>query len=204
VVLDGWTARVGNQLHPIEPMIRAYYGGIGWEFIGRGAFKEPYDLTAPLRSKTMAWMPCWSAAEVEVDRETGQVTVHRLIVGADAGRAVSLQSCHGQIAGAAIQAFSQAMFEDLRYDGLAPDNATPRSYRVAQAADLPGEFKTFVTEHGLGRGPNGLKGVGEAGMLGIAAAIANAIADATGVQLTSLPFTPEKILAALDAQGSAA
>jgi CO/xanthine dehydrogenase Mo-binding subunit len=204
VVLDGWTARVGNQVHPLEPMICGYYGGIGWEFIGRGAFKEPYDLTAPLRSKTMAWMPCWSAAEVEVDRETGQVTVHRLIVGADAGRAVSLQSCHGQIAGAAIQAFSQAMFEELRYDGLAPDNATPRSYRVAQAADLPAEFETFVTEHGLGRGPNGLKGVGEAGMLGIAAAIANAIADATGVQLTSLPFTPEKILAALDAQGSAA
>jgi CO/xanthine dehydrogenase Mo-binding subunit len=199
VTLDGWTARVGNHVHPLEPMIRGYYGGIGWEFIGRGAFKEPYDVTAPLRAQTMAWMPCWSAAEVEVDRETGVVTLHRLIVGADAGHAVSLQSCHGQVAGAAIQALSQAMFEELRYDGAAPENATPRSYRVAQAADLPHAFTTFVAEHGLGRGPGGLKGIGEAGMLGIAASVANAIADATGAELTSLPFTPERVLAALDA-----
>jgi CO/xanthine dehydrogenase Mo-binding subunit len=182
-------------VHPLEPMIRGYYGGIGWEFIGRGAFKEPYDVTAPLRAQTMAWMPCWSAAEVEVDRETGVVTLHRLIVGDDAGHAVSLQSCHGQVAGAAIQALSQAMFEELRYDGAAPENATPRSYRVAQAADLPHAFTTFVAEHGLGRGPGGLKGIGEAGMLGIAASVANAIADATGAELTSLPFTPERVLA---------
>jgi CO/xanthine dehydrogenase Mo-binding subunit len=202
VVLDGWTARIGNHVHPLEPMIRAYYGGIGWEFIGRGAFKEPFDANAPLRAKNLSWMPCWSAAEVEVDRETGVVTLHRLVVGADAGHAVSMQSCHGQVAGAAIQALSQAMFEELRYDGTMPENATPRTYRVAQASDLPHEFKTFVMEHGLGRGPGGLKGIGEAGMLGIAASVANAIADATGVQLTSLPFTPEKVLAALDAQAS--
>ena len=74
ITLDGWTARVGNHVHPLEPMIRAYYGGIGWEFIGRGAYKEPYDIAAPLRAKNMCWMPCWSGAEVEVDRETGRVT----------------------------------------------------------------------------------------------------------------------------------
>ena len=199
VVLDGWTARVGNHVHPLEPMIRAWYGGIGWEFIGRGAFKEPYDTTAPLQARTMAWMPCWSAAEVEVDRETGRVTLHRLVVGADAGRAVNLQACRGQIEGAAIQALGQAMFEELRYDGGNPENATPRGYRVAQTPDLPLVFKSFVAEHGLGRGPDNLKGIGEAGMLGIAAAIANAIEDATGAALTSLPFTPEKVLAALDA-----
>ncbi len=200
VVLDGWTARVGNRFHPLEPMIRAYYGGIGWEFIGRGMFKEPYDATAPLRSRSMAWMPCWSGAEVEVDTETGRVTIHRLVVGGDSGRAVDLRACHGQLEGAAIQALGQAMFEELRYDGEAPENASPRAYRVMQAPDLPGVFTSFVAEHGLGRGPGGLKGIGEAGMLGIAASVANAIADATGAQLTSLPFTPERVLAALDAR----
>jgi CO/xanthine dehydrogenase Mo-binding subunit len=199
ITLDGWTARVGNHVHPLEPIIRDYYGGIGWEFIGRGFYKEPYDSSAPLRSKNMAWMPCWSAAEVEVDRETGRVTIHRLIVGADAGRAVNRLACHGQIEGAAIQALSQAMFEELRYDGSAPENATPRGYRVAQTPDLPAVFESFVAEHGLGRGPGNLKGIGEAGMLGIAAAVANAIQDATGAVLTSLPFTPEKVLAAIDA-----
>ena len=199
VILDGWTARVGNHVHPLEPMIRTYYGGIGWEFIGRGAFKEPYDATAPLRSRNLAWMPCWSGAEVTVDGETGKVTLHRLVVGADAGRAVNLQACHGQIEGAAIQALSQAMFEELRYDGTVPENATPRRYRVMQAPDLPHDFKSVVTEHRLGRGPGLLKGIGEAGMLGIAAAVANAIEDACGAKLTDLPFTPEKVLAALDA-----
>ena len=204
VVLDGWTARVGNHVHPLEPMIRAWYGGIGWEFIGRGAFKEPYDAAAPLRSKNMCWMPCWSAAEVTVDRETGKVTLHRLVVGADAGRAVDARACHGQIEGAAIQALSQAMFEELRYDGAVPENATPRLYRVMQTPDLPEDFRSVVAEHRMGRGPGQLKGIGEAGMLGIAAAVANAIQDATGACLTSLPFTPEKVLAALDAADSRA
>ncbi|WP_428492057.1 xanthine dehydrogenase family protein molybdopterin-binding subunit [Rhodopila sp.] len=199
VTLDGWTARVGNHVHPLEPLIRAHYGGIGWEFIGRGAFKEPYDMTAPLRAKNMCWMPCWSGAEVEVDRETGRVIIHRLIVGADAGRAVNLQACHGQIEGAAVQALSQAMFEELRYDGPAPENATPRAYRVAQTCDLPPDFQSVVFEHGLGRGVGHLKGIGEAGILGIAACIANAIEDACGARLTSLPFTPERVLAALEA-----
>jgi CO/xanthine dehydrogenase Mo-binding subunit len=198
-VLDGWTARVGNTIYPLEPMIRSYYGGIGWEFIGRGAFKEPYDESAPLRSRTMAWMPCWSAAEVEVDRETGVVTLLNLVVGSDAGRVLDRVACHGQIEGAAIQGLSQALFEELRYDGDQPANATPRQYRVMQASTLPAAFSSFITEHEMSTGPGGLKGIGEAGILGIAAAVANAIEDAVGIRLTSLPFTPERVLAALDA-----
>ena len=128
----------------------------------------------------MAWMPCWSAAEVEVDHETGAVTIHRLVVGADAGRAVNLQACHGQIQGAAIQALSQAMFEELRYDGTVPENATPRAYRVAQTSDLPHVFKTFVPNTVSAEAPGNLKGIGEAGMLGVAAAIANAIQGRNG------------------------
>ncbi len=198
-VIEDWAACIGNRSYPLEPMIRAYYGGIGWEFIGRGAFKEPYDETAPLRSRTMAWMPCWSAAEVEVDRETGVVTLHQLVVGGEAGRAIDRQACHGQIEGAAIQALSQALFEELRYEGEQPANAWPRAYRVAQASTLPGRFSSFILEHEMGRGPGGLKGIGEAGILGVAAAVANAIEDAAGIRLTDLPFTPERVLAALDA-----
>jgi len=200
IVLDGWEVRRGNELHALEPMIRRYYGGIGWEFIGRGSFKEPYDAEAPMGARNMSWMPCWSAAEVSVDRETGQITVHRLVVGADPGRALDLMACHGQVEGAAIQAFGQAMFEELRYRGEGPENATPLAYRVPRLGDVPEFFESFIAEHGQSMGPGGLKGIGEAGMLGIAAAIANAIEDATGASLTALPFTPEKMLAALDAQ----
>jgi CO/xanthine dehydrogenase Mo-binding subunit len=198
-VLDGWSARRGNEAHPLEPMIRRHFGGIGWEFIGRGSFKEPYDANAPMGARNLSWMPCWSAAEVSVDRETGQVTVHRLVVGADPGRALSATACHGQIEGAAMQAFGQAMFEELRYRGPSPENATPLTYRVPRLRDVPNFFESFIAEHGLGAGPGGLKGIGEAGMLGVAAAIANAIEDATGARLTALPFTPQNVLAALDA-----
>jgi CO/xanthine dehydrogenase Mo-binding subunit len=199
LALDGWNVVRENEILPLEPMIRRHYGGIGWEFIGRGTFKQPYDPGAPLGSKNVSWMPCWSAAEVSVDRETGQVTVHRLVVGADAGKALDEIACRGQIEGAAAQAFGQAMFEELRYRGDAPENATPLTYRVPRASDMPRAFTSFVAEHGLGVGPGGLKGIGEAGMLGIAAAIANAIEDASGARVSALPFTPERVLAALDA-----
>jgi CO/xanthine dehydrogenase Mo-binding subunit len=200
IVLEGWEVRRGNEVHSLEPMIRRHYGGIGWEFIGRGSFKEPYNADAPMGARNISWMPCWSAAEVSVDRETGQVTVHRLVVGADPGRALDMMACHGQVEGAAIQAFGQAMFEELRYRGSMPENATPLTYRVPRLRDVPEFFESFIAEHGQGMGPDGLKGIGEAGMMGIAAAIANAIEDATGASLTALPFTPEKMLAALDAQ----
>jgi CO/xanthine dehydrogenase Mo-binding subunit len=201
LVLEGWSVRRGNEAHPLEPMIRRHFGGMGWEFIGRGTFKDPYIASAPLNAKTMFWIPCWSGAEVEVDRETGKVTVRRLVVGADAGRAVDRTACLGQIEGAAAQALSQALFEELRYEGEQPVNAAPLDYRMLQTPDLPADFEGFVLEHATGPGPGALKGIGEAGMLGIAAAIANAIEDAAGIRLTSLPFSPEKVLAALDAKG---
>ena len=200
LVLDGWAVRRGNTRHLLEPMVRAYYGGVGWEFTGRGTFKQPYDPATPMGAQNMSWMPCWSGAEVSVDVETGLVTVDKLVVGSEVGRAISRRACHGQIEGAAIQAFGQAMFERLRYAGEAPSNAEPLAYRVARLRDLPRHFESFVLEHGLGIGPGGAKGVGEAGMLGIAAAIANAIADATGAEVTAMPFTPERVLAALDAR----
>ena len=204
LVLEGWSVRRGNMRHPLEPMVRTYYGGVGWEFTGRGLFKQPYDPTLPMGAESMSWMPCWSGAEVVVDLETGLVTVEKLVVGSEVGRAISRDACHGQIEGAAIQAFGQAMFEQLRYAGEAPTNATPLSYRVARLRDVPAHFESFVLEHGLGIGPGGAKGVGEAGMLGVAAAIANAIADATGAELTAMPFTPERVLAALDALAASA
>jgi CO/xanthine dehydrogenase Mo-binding subunit len=203
LVLENWHIRRGNEAHPLEPMIRGHYGGMGWEFIGRGAFKDPYIASAPLNAKNMFWIPCWSGAEVEVDAETGRVTIHKLVVGADAGRAVDHTACIGQIEGAAAQALSQAMFEHLRYDGEAPVNAAPLDYRMLQTPDLPALFEGFVIEGAQGPGPGRLKGIGEAGMLGIAAAIANAIADATGARLTAMPFTPELVLAAMEADGAA-
>jgi CO/xanthine dehydrogenase Mo-binding subunit len=193
-----WTVRRANYVYPLEPMIAEHYGGAGFEFIGRGMVKVPNDPKAPLTAAALFWMPSWIGAEVEVDRETGKVQVLHLVVGADSGRSVNAAACRGQIEGAALQAFGQSLFEELRYNGGEPANATPLTYRVPLAGDLPERYESFVLELG-GPGPFGAKGIGESGMLGVAAAIANAIEDAVGVRLTQIPFTPERVLAAIAA-----
>jgi CO/xanthine dehydrogenase Mo-binding subunit len=198
LLLDNWTIRRGNYAHPLEPMIAGHFGGAGFEFIGRGMIKVPDDPRAPLGAQSFFWMPSWVGAEVEVDRETGKVRVLQLVVGADAGRSVNSVACRGQIEGAALQALGQSLFEELRYEGGEPVNATPLDYRVPHAADLPDRYEAVIFEHG-GPGPFGAKGIGEAGMLGVASAIANAIHDAVGVRLTEIPFTPERVLAAIEA-----
>jgi CO/xanthine dehydrogenase Mo-binding subunit len=198
LTLDNWAVRRGNFAHPLEPMIAEHFGGAGFEFIGRGMVKVPNDPKAPLTAVSLFWMPCWVGAEVEVDRETGKVRVVHLVVGADSGRSVNAVACRGQVEGAALQALGQSLFEELRYEGGRPANATPLDYRVPLARDLPDHYESFILEHG-GPGPFGAKGIGEAGMLGVASAIANAIHDAIGVRLTELPFTPERVLAAIEA-----
>jgi CO/xanthine dehydrogenase Mo-binding subunit len=200
LLLDDWTIRRGNQSFPLQKMLREYFGPVGTEFIGRGRMKIPYDAAAPLGSKNLFWMPCWSAAEVDVDEETGKVTVLKLVVGTDAGRALNLPACHGQLEGAALQALGQSLFEELAYDGTAPANADPMNYRVPLVTDVPLKFESFIEEQGMGPGPGGAKGIGEAGMLGIAAAIANAVEDAVGVRVLQLPITPERVLTALRAK----
>jgi len=200
LTLDGWAVRRGNVTHPLEPMIAAHFGGAGFEFIGRGQMKVPFDAKAPLNAVNLFWIPNWVGTEVEVDRETGRVRVVRLVAGADAGRSINPAACRGQIEGATLQAYGQALFEELRYDGPLPANATPLAYRVPLASDLPERYESFTAEHAQGPGPFGAKGIGESGMLGVASAIANAIEDAVGVRLTALPFTPERVLAALDAR----
>lgn len=145
------------------------------------------------------WLPSWTAAEVDVDTETGAVRVLKLVSAADAGSAINPERCRSQIEGGVVQGFGQALFEELVYGGdAAPVNATPLGYRVSRLADLPPEIEALVLEQGHGPGPFGSKGIGEAGNLAVAAAIANAVEDAVGARVTELPITPERVLAALD------
>ncbi|MBJ3778266.1 molybdopterin-dependent oxidoreductase [Acuticoccus mangrovi] len=194
------TIRAGNTHTPLKRLVLDYYGGLSAEFTGEGEVKIEADPAAALNAPIVYWMPNWVGAEVEVDRETGVVRVLHLVTAADAGHAMVPEAVRGQIEGAAMQGLAQALFERLDYaDGILR-NGTPQTYRLPLATDQPAAFDAVVLEQGLGRGPFGAKGVGEAGILGVASAVANAIEDAVGVRLTSLPFTPDRVLAALDAK----
>ena len=184
---------------PLAPLVMGFYGGTGYEFTGEGFFKAPGESRAPLESPCVSWEYGWGAAEVSVDAETGVVTVHRLVVSGDAGTVLHEGACRGQDEGAAIMGLGGALFETMRFDGPVLANGRLVDYRVPRASDVPAEFVSITQEQGHGPGPFGSKGLGEGAMLPVASAIANAIADATGVRVTSMPLTGETVLAALDA-----
>ena len=125
------------------------------------------------------------------------MTILKLVVSGDAGKAIHPLVCQGQDEGAAMMGVGQALFENMRYDGVGLVNGDPLSYRVPLASDMPREFLSITQEQGHGPGPFGSKGMGEGGMLPVASAVANAIEDAVGVRITELPLSPQKVFSAL-------
>jgi CO/xanthine dehydrogenase Mo-binding subunit len=204
VTLDDWHAVRGAERVPLGPLVMRHFGGTGFEFSADGFFKAKHDERAPLETQCVFWEIGWAAVEVEVDPETGRVTIPRLVVSGDAGRALHKAACRGQDEGAAMMGLGQALFERMVYDGTTLLNGEALEYRAPLAEDLPAEFVSITQEQGHGPGPFGAKGMGEGAMLPIAAAVANAIEDAVGVRITELPITPERVLMALQAKQESA
>ena len=136
--------------------------------------------------------------DVEVDRETGRVTVLRYTVAQDAGRAIHPSYVEGQMQGGVAQGIGWALNEEYIYgeDGRL-QNPGFLDYRIPVASDLP-MIDTVIVEVPNPAHPFGVRGVGEAPIVPPMAAVANAIADAAGVRLTDLPMSPPRVLAALD------
>ncbi len=138
------------------------------------------------------------AVEVEVNILTGQVRVLRVISVHDVGQAINRQQVEGQIEGCLAQALGYALLEDFQVrDGhvLTPHFST---YLLPTVLDMP-EVIPVVLELADPNGPYGARGVAEMALVPFAPAVSAAIHDATGVWLTRLPMTPERVLAALNA-----
>jgi CO/xanthine dehydrogenase Mo-binding subunit len=146
---------------------------------------------------TEYWFPSATAAEVEVDTETGQLKVLQLFSVGDTGTAINPRHCEQQLLGAAIMQLGLTLFEEMIFDGGQLVNGSLLDYQVASIKDIPQSFRPIVVEVPHESGPFGAKGAGETGALTVAPAIANAIEDAIGVRIRSLPITPEKVLRAL-------
>ncbi|QOF77573.1 xanthine dehydrogenase family protein molybdopterin-binding subunit [Variovorax sp. 38R] len=136
------------------------------------------------------------AVEVEVDIDTGQVTVVDSFVSDDCGKALNPMAIHGQTNGATVQAFGWALYEQLHLEAGRIANGNFADYTMATADSVPMLRGGFV-ESNDPNGPYGAKGASETAILPGAPAIANAVYDAIGVRIVDLPITPEKILAAL-------
>jgi putative selenate reductase molybdopterin-binding subunit len=141
-------------------------------------------------------------AEVEVDTQTGQVTVKRLVMAVDCGTPINPQGASGQVEGGLAQALGYAVSEAMVYDeGGALQTRRFGDYRIFQADELP-EIEAILVPSYEEHGPFGAKAVAEIPMDGVAPAVANAIYDAVGVRLRELPFTPEKVWRALAEKGA--
>ncbi len=167
-----------------------------------GRFKA-HELTAPLDPKTgrgRAWYPLAFGAhmaEVEVNTKTGKVRVRRLVCAHHVGRVLNPASCRGQIVGGAMMGLGFALYEDADFgeDG-APRATNFDRYRLPRITDLP-DIQVVAVELDERTGPFGAIGVGEPPTIPVAAAVANAVADAIGVRIRRLPLTPRRVKEAL-------
>jgi xanthine dehydrogenase molybdenum-binding subunit len=136
-------------------------------------------------------------AEVEVDTETGEVKILRMVAAHDVGKVLNPLGLKGQIYGALAQGVGYALYEKLQSQQGKILNPNFRDYKIptVQEMNFPIDLEFIETDDSYG--PFGAKGVAEPGLVPTAPAIANAIYDAVGVRIRDLPITPEKILAAL-------
>jgi CO/xanthine dehydrogenase Mo-binding subunit len=140
---------------------------------------------------------CAQAAEVEVDPDTGEVTVLRFVIAQDAGFAINPLSVEGQMQGGVSQGLGIALSEEMVFDDKGRVvNANLLDYRLLTTRDLP-PIETIIVEVPSEDGPFGARIVGEPSIVAGAAAIANAIDDAAGARLRDIPATPERVLRAL-------
>ena len=175
---------------------------IGGPVVGLGRFMPDY--VTPLDQETgqgpravVHFTTGCQAVEAEVDTETGEVRVIKIVSAFDVGRAINPEMVRAQMEGGAVQGMSTALFEELILDHGLPRNANFTDYRIATAVDAPLETENIIVEVPQDDGPFGARGIGEHPMVPTAPAIANAIFDATGVRLDTLPITSERVWAAL-------
>jgi CO/xanthine dehydrogenase Mo-binding subunit len=190
-IADGAARMIGDHEKAIDlKRIGRWTTNFGARFpvvVGRGA------ITA---TKMAPGFTC-QAAEVEVDPDTGEITVLQYAVAQDAGFAINPLSVEGQMQGGASQGLGIALWEEMQYDKDGRLlNANLLDYRLPTARDLP-PIETIIVEVPSEEGPFGARIVGEPSIVPGAAVVANAVADATGAWVTEAPLTPERVLRAL-------
>ena len=198
VVSEGRISGGGTAV-TYEELIERRFGLKGGELIGQGHV-GPRGGSGGFADGPVFWEVCVGGAEVEVEPETGVVTVLRISTVADVGRAINPLLVRRQDEGAVLQGIGNALFEEMRFsdEGLLL-NDTLLDYRIPSFEDLPASMSCTIVENQDGPGPFGAKGCGEGAFAAMPAAIVNALADA-GVQMTELPLTPERVWKKIQSQ----
>lgn len=202
---------------PPEPWLKIEFGsllraihfrGRRGETITTSAFFEPNsvlpDWDTGLGNMSASYAFGTQGAEVEVDEETGDVRILRMVSAHDVGRVLNRQTLEGQAYGGLAQGVGYALYEEIQseHGRILNPNFTDYKIPTVRELDFPVHLEFIETDDPAG--PFGAKGVGEPGLVPTAPAIANAIYDAVGVRIRDLPITPEKVLRALEAKRATA
>ncbi len=153
----------------------------------------PFDPRTGYGVPNFAYGYVSQAVEVEVDTETGQLRILRVVCADDVGKAVNPQQVEGQIEGGVVQAVGWATCENfLTAEG---EVLTPRlsTYLIPTISDVPDQVQSIIVERPDPRGPWGVRGMGEMPFIPLAPALVAAVHDATGVWLDEFPLTPERV-----------
>ena len=187
----------GRRL-PIREVLVRGLGRLGGEVIGVGEMRKEAQPDHPLGGTAAFYEFNATAVEVEVDRETGDVTVCRHVTVSDVGKALHPGQVRGQDEGAAIMGLGHTLMEHYIYDDSGRlRNLGAIDYRIPTSMDLPLEMASDVIENADGPGPYGAKGMSEGALLCVAPAVAAAVRNATGAVIRDLPLTPERVWRAL-------
>ena len=187
---------------PLATVARTAYG-LGGPLSATGTYNVPLPKWDPDSAEGLLFpvfpVPTYHVhlAEVEVDPDDGSVRVTRYVVAQEVGRMINPDGVYGQIQGGVAQGMGYALWEGLESRDGRYTRRTLESYGLPLAVDVP-DVEIIVLEHPCEAGPFGAKGVAEPPVVPVGAAIANAVSDATGADITSLPIDPEELLVAMD------
>jgi 4-hydroxybenzoyl-CoA reductase subunit alpha len=207
-VFDAQDPAVGVPFAEAVCLAEARFGTIGTT----GSYSPPRS-AAKFKGGGVGPSPTYSytaaVVEVEVDAVTGWVTVPRVWIAHDIGRALNPPLVRGQVEGSVYMALGEALMEEQTFrrlparlsHALVHKFPSMLEYKSPTTLDMPEVF-TELVEHPDPRGPFGAKEVGQGPLLPVMPALANAVYDAVGVRIDEVPITPEKILKALDAKAA--
>ena len=184
-----------------KDIFKKKFGMSAGSVLGTGSFIPSYtppDANGLTDNATPFWMVGASGVELEVDTETGRVRVTRLVNVADVGTPINPKIVETQLSGAAIMQLGFTLSEKMVFDADGQlRNPSLAEYKIPGLLDIPGDIVSEAVSAEQQTGPFGAKGVGETGTFGVSPAVANAVHDAVGARLTSLPLTAESVFQAL-------
>ena len=176
----------------------------GGPIIGRGMFMPEFAsaMSDPETSQgghpNVHYTVGAAAVKIEIDKQTGKVRIPKVVLAVDCGKALNPDLVNGQITGGILQGIATVLYEDMRYDAKGKlINSNFSDYKIPTALDIPDEVVPIIIETAQPDGPYGARGMGEHTMIPAAPIIANAVEDALGIRIKSMPITAEKIALAV-------